>query len=88
MHRRYAAGGAHPHIPDSLPHIAPASGSRLAPGAYRGFVVTYDWSGKMEYSLRSIVVDAAGGRLRGRLNLYSPKLKEPARPMYFELLKI
>ena len=147
MHGRHATGGAHPHIPDSLPHIAPASGSRLGTGAYRGFVATYDWSGKyilgempmaieahvaggsmagtiaigtdttyckgkldggtvtfdgakltlperyersgkMEYSLRSIVVDAAGGRLRGRLNLYSPKLKEPARPMYFELLKI
>ena len=41
--------------------------------------------GKTAYRLDSMVLEEADGRIRGRLNLYSPKRQEPGRPMYFEL---
>ena len=45
----------------------------------------YERGGKMDYRLDSMVLDVADGKVTGRLNLYSTKLKEPGRPMYFEL---
>ena len=45
----------------------------------------YERGGKMDYRLDSMVLDVGDGKVTGRLNLYSTKLKEPGRPMYFEL---
>lgn len=45
----------------------------------------YERGGKLKYRLDSMVLDVRGDRIAGRLNLYSPKLQEPSRPMYFEL---
>ena len=45
----------------------------------------YERGGKMDYRLDSMVLDVADDKVTGRLNLYSTKLKEPGRPMYFEL---
>ena len=45
----------------------------------------YERGGKMDYRLDSMVLDVADGKVTGRLSLYSTKLKEPGRPMYFEL---
>ena len=62
------------------------SGGRLV---FAGGGVTlperYERGGKMDYRLDSMVLDVADGKVAGRLNLYSTKLKEPGRPMYFEL---
>ena len=44
--------------------------------------------GKTAYRLDSMAMEEAGGRIRGRLNLYSPKRQEPGRPMYFELRRM
>ena len=46
----------------------------------------YARSGKDSYRLDSMVFNSCNGRIAGRLHLYSTSLKEPARPMYFELL--
>ena len=47
----------------------------------------YVRGGKMDYELASMALDATDGKIRGRLNLYSAKLKEPGWPMYIELDK-
>ena len=44
--------------------------------------------GKTAYRLDNMAMEEAGGRIRGRLSLYSPKRKEPGRPMYFELRRM
>ena len=48
----------------------------------------YVRGGKMDYELDSMALDATDGKIRGRLNLYSAKLKEPGRPMYMELRRV
>ena len=45
----------------------------------------YERSGRMDYRLDSMALSAAEDKVCGRLSLYSEKLKEPGRPMYFEL---
>lgn len=47
----------------------------------------YVRGGKMAYRLDSMALSSEEGKLCGRLSLYSPKLKEPGRPMYVEFTK-
>lgn len=47
MHDVYANAPGYSYIPDSLPDVRPSAVAvDLPAGDYRGFIVTYDWSGK------------------------------------------
>lgn len=45
----------------------------------------YSTDGDVKYRMDNMTFDVWNNRISGRLNLYSLKLKEPERPMYFEL---
>lgn len=47
----------------------------------------YAPEGKVKYRLDNMVFDVWSDKISGSLGLYSLKLKEPERPMYFELLR-
>lgn len=54
----------------------------------KGSIMLYDRyvpDGKVKYSLSSMAFDVWNDRMSGRLKLYSHRMKEPERPMYFEL---
>ena len=74
---------------DEVPYRGTLSGGRLV---FSDGNVTlperYVRGGKMDYELDSMALDATGGKIGGRLNLYSAKLKEPGRPMYMELRRV
>ena len=73
MHDVYANDARYSYIPDSMPSVRPSVGdSALTAGSYRGFLVTYDWSGKYildERPLAMTVVGGAGGGLSGTLTV-------------------
>lgn len=74
MHAVYADGAEYSFIPDSMPAIKPSVGSAvLAAGHYRGFMVTYDWSGKYILSEQplAMTVSGTGGELTGELTIAS-----------------
>ena len=74
---------------DEVPYRGTLSGGRLV--FSDGNVILperYVRGGKMDYELDSMALDATDGKIRGRLNLYSAKLKEPGRPMYMELRRV
>lgn len=45
----------------------------------------YSGEEAVKYKMNDIIFDVWADKISGRLNLYSLKLKEPERPMYFEL---
>lgn len=47
----------------------------------------YTVEGPVKYKIEKMLFDIWNDKIRGRLNLYSLKQKEPERPMYFELLR-
>lgn len=48
----------------------------------------YNMGQKINYRMDNAVLDIWKDKIRGRLNLYSLKLKEPERPMYIELSRL
>ncbi len=48
----------------------------------------YNIGKKITYRMDNAILDIWKDKIRGRLNLYSLKLKEPERPMYIELSRV
>lgn len=47
----------------------------------------YTTDGKVKYRIDNMLLDVWSNKISGSLGLYSLKLKEPERPMYFELMR-
>lgn len=73
MHDVYANAPGYSYIPDSLPDVRPfAVAVDLPAGDYRGFIVTYDWSGKYILDERPFAMTlngVTGGGLSGTLTV-------------------
>ena len=73
MHDVYANAPRYSYIPDSLPDVRPSAVAvDLPAGDYRGFIVTYDWSGKYILDERPFAMTlngVTGGRLSGTLTV-------------------
>lgn len=73
MHDVYANAPGYSYIPDSLPDVRPSAVAvDLPAGDYRGFIVTYDWSGKYildERPFAMMLNGVTGGGLSGTLTV-------------------
>ena len=73
MHDVYANAPKYSYIPDSLPDVRPSAVAvDLPAGDYRGFIVTYDWSGKYILDERPFAMTlngVTGGGLSGTLTV-------------------
>lgn len=73
MHDVYANAPRYSYIPDSLPGVRPSAVAvDLPAGDYRGFIVTYDWSGKYILDERPFAMTlngVTGGGLSGTLTV-------------------
>ena len=73
MHDVYANAPGYSYIPDSLPDVRPSAVAvDLPAGDYRGFIVTYDWSGKYILDERPFAMTlngVTGGGLSGTLTV-------------------
>lgn len=73
MHDVYANAPRYSYIPDSLPDVRPSAVAvDLPAGDYRGFIVTYDWSGKYILDERPFAMTlngVTGGGLSGTLTV-------------------
>lgn len=73
MHDVYATAPGYSYIPDSLPDVRPSAVAvDLPAGDYRGFIVTYDWSGKYILDERPFAMTlngVTGGGLSGTLTV-------------------
>ena len=73
MHDVYANAPGYSYIPDSLPDVRPSAVAvDLPAGDYRGFIVTYDWSGKYILDERPFAMTlngVTGGGLSGMLTV-------------------
>lgn len=73
MHDVYANAPKYSYIPDSLPDVRPSAVAvDLPAGDYRGFIVTYDWSGKYILDERPFAMTlngVTGGGLSGMLTV-------------------
>lgn len=64
-----------------------ADGRLVFTGGQLTLAERYERSGALAYKFVDIVFDDIAGKLCGRLGLYSTKLQEPGRPVYFELTR-
>lgn len=73
MHDVYANAPRYSYIPDSLPDVRPSAVAvDLPAGDYRGFIVTYDWSGKYILDERPFAMTlngVTGGGFSGTLTV-------------------
>ena len=73
MHDVHANAPRYSYIPDSLPDVRPSAVAvDLPAGDYRGFIVTYDWSGKYILDERPFAMTlngVTGGGLSGTLTV-------------------
>ena len=73
MHDVYANAPGYSYIPDSLPDVRPSAVAvDLPAGDYRGFIATYDWSGKYILDERPFAMTlngVTGGGLSGTLTV-------------------
>lgn len=73
MHDVYANAPGYSYIPDSLPDVRPSAVAvDLPAGDYRGFIVTYDWSGKYILDERPFAMTlngVTGGGFSGTLTV-------------------
>lgn len=73
MHDVYATAPGYSYIPDSLPDVRPSAVAvDLPAGDYRGFIVTYDWSGKYILDERPFAMTlngVTGGGFSGTLTV-------------------
>lgn len=73
MHDVYANAPRYSYIPDSLPDVRPSAVAvDLPAGDYRGFIATYDWSGKYILDERPFAMTlngVTGGGLSGTLTV-------------------
>ena len=73
MHDVYANAPKYSYTPDSLPDVRPSAVAvDLPAGDYRGFIVTYDWSGKYILGERPFAMTlngVTGGGLSGTLTV-------------------
>lgn len=73
MHDVYANAPRYSYIPDSLPDVRPSAVAvDLPAGDYRGFIVTYDWSGKYILDERQFAMTlngVTGGGFSGTLTV-------------------